>query len=77
MPVQASATEPTTSTLDSGDETVMPITPKKASRIDINLDALEGNLEETSLMKIGEIVDKHPEAAIAVIRNWLTQDKGY
>ncbi|MBC26372.1 MAG: flagellar M-ring protein FliF [Rhodospirillaceae bacterium] len=77
MPVQASATEPTTSTLDSGEESVMPITPKKASRIDINLDALEGNLEETSLMKIGEIVDKHPEAAIAVIRNWLTQDKGY
>jgi len=32
-------------------------------------------LNDSSLKQIGEIIDKHPEEAVAVIRNWMYQGK--
>ncbi|MEC9346293.1 MAG: flagellar basal-body MS-ring/collar protein FliF [Pseudomonadota bacterium] len=43
------------------------------SMIDIN--QVEGRVKESSLKKISEIVDKHPDEAVAIIRNWLYQDR--
>jgi flagellar M-ring protein FliF len=41
----------------------------------ISLENIEGRVKESSLKKIGEIIDKHPEEAVAIIRNWMYQDQ--
>jgi len=40
----------------------------------IDIARVEGQVKASSLKKIGEIVDKHPEEAVAIVRNWLYQD---
>ncbi|OSQ43744.1 flagellar M-ring protein FliF [Thalassospira alkalitolerans] len=40
----------------------------------INLSMVEGRVKASSVKKIGEIVDKHPEEALSIIRNWLYQE---
>ena len=40
----------------------------------INLEQVEGRVRASSLKKISEIVDKNPEQAVAILRNWLYQD---
>lgn len=42
----------------------------------IDINQVEGRVRASSLKKIGEIVDKHPEEAIAIIRNWMYQETG-
>ena len=42
----------------------------------IDINQVEGRVRASSLKKIGEIVDKHPEEAIAIIRNWMYQESG-
>ena len=37
----------------------------------IDLNMVEGRVRESSIKKIGEIVDKHPEEAVGIIRTWL------
>lgn len=47
-----------------------------ASELDalINIDQVEGRVRASSLKKVGEIVSKHPEEAVAIIRSWMYQD---
>ena len=40
----------------------------------IDLNKVEGRVRASSVHKIGEIVDKHPDEAVAIIRNWLYQE---
>ena len=40
----------------------------------IDINQVEGRVRASSLRKIGEIVDKHPEEAVAILRNWMYQD---
>jgi flagellar M-ring protein FliF len=40
----------------------------------INLNQVEGRVRVSSLKKLGEIVDKHPEEALAIIRTWMHQE---
>jgi len=40
----------------------------------IDINRVEGRVRASSLRKVGEIVDKHPEEAVAIIRNWLYQE---
>jgi flagellar M-ring protein FliF len=42
----------------------------------IDINQVEGRVRASSLKKIGEIVDKHPEEAVAIIRNWMYQGAG-
>jgi len=42
----------------------------------INLEQVEGRVRASSLKKISEIVDKHPDQAVAILRSWLYQDSG-
>lgn len=42
----------------------------------IDIDKVEGRVRASSLKKIGEIVDKHPEEALSIVRNWLYQEGG-
>lgn len=40
----------------------------------IDISRVEGRVKASSLRKVGEIVDKSPEEAVNVIRNWLYQE---
>ena len=40
----------------------------------INIDKVEGRVKASSVKKVGEIVDKHPGEALAIIRSWMYQD---
>jgi flagellar M-ring protein FliF len=40
----------------------------------IDISRVEGRVKASSLRKVGEIVDKHPEEAISIIRNWMYQE---
>jgi flagellar M-ring protein FliF len=42
----------------------------------IDINQVEGRVRASSLKKIGEIVDKHPEEAVAIILNWMYQESG-
>ena len=37
------------------------------------LHKIEGQVRENSAKKIGEVVNAHPEEALAIIRTWLHQ----
>jgi flagellar M-ring protein FliF len=39
----------------------------------IDLSRVEGRVRASSLKKVGEIVDKHPEEAVAILRSWMYQ----
>jgi flagellar M-ring protein FliF len=40
----------------------------------IDINRVEGRVRASSVRKVGEIVDKHPEEAVAIIRNWMYQE---
>jgi len=40
----------------------------------IDIDKVEGRVKASSLRKISDIVDKHPEEALSIIRTWLYQE---
>lgn len=41
----------------------------------IDLNKVEGRVKASSVRKISEIVEKHPEEAVAIVRNWLVQEQ--
>lgn len=47
------------------------IAPPKESMIDIS--RIEGQVRESSVKKVGEVVQAHPEEALAILRSWLHQ----
>ena len=40
----------------------------------IDIDRVEGRVKASSVKKVGEIVDKHPTEALAIIRSWMYQE---
>jgi len=40
----------------------------------IDIDRVEGRVKSSSVKKVGEIVEKHPEEALSIIRNWMYQE---
>ena len=40
----------------------------------IDINQVEGRVRASSIKKIGEIVDKHPDEAVAIIRAWMYQN---
>jgi len=42
----------------------------------IDLNRIEGRVKASSLRKIGEIIEKHPEDVVAILRGWLYQESG-
>ncbi|MBV8976841.1 MAG: flagellar M-ring protein FliF [Alphaproteobacteria bacterium] len=45
--------------------------PPRESMIDIS--RIEGQVRESSVRKVGEVVQSHPEEALAILRTWLHQ----
>jgi flagellar M-ring protein FliF len=50
---------------------MIPVIEDDDSMIDIS--QVEGRVRISSMRKIGEIVDSHPEEAVAILRNWMYQ----
>lgn len=40
----------------------------------IDIDRVEGRVRASSVKKVGEIVDKHPEEALSILRAWMYQE---
>jgi flagellar M-ring protein FliF len=40
----------------------------------IDLNQVEGRVRASSIKKIGEIVDRHPEEAVNIMRSWMYQE---
>jgi flagellar M-ring protein FliF len=51
---------------------MVPLQEEPESMIDIS--QVEGRVRASSMKKIGEIVDKHPEEAVAILRSWMYQN---
>ena len=41
----------------------------------VNLANIDGQMRASTLRKIGELVDKHPEESLVIVRNWISQEK--
>jgi len=76
----AAATAPAQITNQSGEPTAAPakpgeappaLAPPKESMIDIS--RIEGQVRESSIRKVGEVVEAHPEEALAILRTWMHQ----
>lgn len=55
-----------------GSMAALPHVPGPAD--DIDMASIEGRVRDSTVRKIGEIVDKHPEEAVSIIRNWMYQE---
>lgn len=40
----------------------------------IDMAKVEGQVKTSALKKVGEIIDKHPDEAVAIVRSWLYQE---
>jgi len=73
-PIAGALPAPAGSPAASGGESypgAAPALPAPSSSIDIS--RIEGQVRESSIKKIGEVVEAHPEEALAIIRTWLHQ----
>lgn len=48
------------------------LTPAKVENM-IDINRIEGQVRESSVKKVGEVVNTHPEEALAILRSWLHQ----
>jgi flagellar M-ring protein FliF len=55
----------------AGQAAALPPPPPSGAMIDIS--RIEGQVRESSIRKVGEVVDAHPEEALAILRTWLHQ----
>lgn len=56
-----------------GDDVPQEIMAEEIEQM-IDLNKVEGRVRASSVRKIGEIVDKHPDEAVAIVRSWLYQE---
>ena len=40
----------------------------------IDIAKVEGQVKTSALKKVGEIIERHPDEAVAILRGWLYQD---
>lgn len=48
--------------------------PDSSDDMLINLENVEGRVKASSVKKIAEIIDKHPEEAVTILRNWMYEE---
>jgi flagellar M-ring protein FliF len=51
-----------------------PAIPQEEEDPMISLGAVEGQIRASSVRKIGEIIDKHPDEALAILRTWIYEE---
>jgi flagellar M-ring protein FliF len=42
----------------------------------VNLSMIEGQMRASSLRKLSDLVEKHPEETLTIMRGWMAQDHG-
>lgn len=57
-----------------GPEADGPALPAEEEDPMISLGAVEGQIRASSVRKIGEIIDKHPDEALAILRTWIYEE---
>jgi flagellar M-ring protein FliF len=78
QPVQIPGSAPSAGSLPApgaqGAANAMPSAlPAPAPHPTIDTSRIEGQVRESAIRKVGEVVDSHPEEALAIIRTWLHQ----
>jgi flagellar M-ring protein FliF len=68
-PAQLAA--PSQAVLESGGAATAALPAPRESMIDIS--RIDGQVRESSIRKVGEVVQSHPEEALAILRTWLHQ----
>jgi flagellar M-ring protein FliF len=77
-PLQLAGSAPATGALPAPSSAGGGSAPDAAGQLpapspSIDISRIEGQVRESSIKKIGEVVDGHPEEALAIIRTWLHQ----
>ena len=59
----------------NGDQLSAPVpgAPPSTEQL-IDLGKIDGDVKASTMKKVGEIVENHPDEAVAIMRNWLYQD---
>jgi flagellar M-ring protein FliF len=57
----------------SGDDSPAPLMIPARKSASIDLSQIEGQVKESAVRKVGEVVQAHPEEALAILRTWLHQ----
>ncbi|MCC7015716.1 MAG: flagellar M-ring protein FliF [Rhodospirillales bacterium] len=54
----------------------MPVEGEEEEQFEelIDIDRVEGRVKASSVKKVGEIVEKHPDEALAILRTWMYQE---
>jgi flagellar M-ring protein FliF len=42
----------------------------------VNIAQIEGQMRASSLRRISELVEKHPEETLSIVRGWMVQENG-
>ena len=42
----------------------------------VNIAQIEGQMRASSLRRIGELVEKHPDETLSIVRGWMVQEGG-
>lgn len=56
----------------SAEHTGKPENEPEEPAPEIDLARIEGRVQDSSMKKVGEIVDKHPTKAVSVLRQWMS-----
>jgi flagellar M-ring protein FliF len=51
-----------------------PAIPSDNTADTIDLARVEGRVQASAVRKVSEIVDRHPEEALSIVRAWMVQD---
>jgi flagellar M-ring protein FliF len=70
-PVAGSLPAPGAAAEGQASDGMAPALPAPGGGIDVS--RIEGQVRESSIKKVGEVVSSHPEEALAIIRTWLHQ----
>jgi flagellar M-ring protein FliF len=41
----------------------------------VRLANIEGQLRASSIRRLGELIDKHPEESLSIVRSWMQQER--
>jgi flagellar M-ring protein FliF len=54
----------------------VPPTPLLEDESMVNLAQIEGQIRASSLRRVTELVDKHPDETLSIVRGWMVQENG-
>lgn len=52
----------------------MPVASYDDTAETIDLERIDGRVQASAVRKVSEIVDKHPDEALSIVRAWMVED---